>query len=84
MGSGRMAIDSVFPMDDAAFLRAVGGRIADARRIEGINQIDLAHLSGIQQSQLSEIEAGHRSLRVEQLRVFAFLLRVRLSYLLGE
>lgn len=84
MEISRMKGDLLSPSDDVVFLHSVGYRIADARRIERLSQLDLARLSGIPQSQLSEIESGKRSLRVEQLRVIAFLLKVRLSYLLGE
>lgn len=75
---------SVFLGDDAAFLAAVGRRIKDRRAHEGINQVDLARLIGMPQSQVSDIERGERSLRVEQLRAIAIILRASMSYLLGE
>jgi transcriptional regulator with XRE-family HTH domain len=70
--------------DGAAFLRGVGRRIMMARSAEYLSQSDLARAVGMSQSQISDIERGERSLRVDQLRAIAFMLRVSMAHLLGE
>lgn len=71
-------------LDGSAFLVAVGRRIKALRVAEKLSQADLSRLVGIPQSQISDIERGERSLRVDQLRAIAIILRASMSYLLGE
>ena len=49
-----------------------------------MQQGELAEAIGMKQSQLSEIERGIRSLRVEQLMVIVKVLRCSVSHLLDE
>lgn len=71
-------------MDSSMFLVAVGRRIKALRVAENISQSDLSLAVGMSQSQLSDIERGARSLRIEQLRAIAFMLRSSMAYLLVE
>ncbi len=62
----------------------MGHRIKVCRVDRELNQGELAERIGMKQAQLSEIERGIRSLRVEQLVAIAEALDCSAADLLGE
>lgn len=63
-------------------LKRIGRKIATSRQVKGLTQEDLAGLTDMDRSYLSEIENGHKSLSVEMLLKIAKALRVRPSELI--
>lgn len=66
------------------FREIVGHRIRVRRVDMKMKQCELAEAVDMPQSQLSEIERGIKSLRVDQLMLVAYILKCTASYLLGE
>lgn len=62
-------------------LRGIGARIAAGRRACGLNQGQLADLLGIQQSRLSQWEAGKRAQSAIDLIPFADTYDVSLDFI---
>ena len=65
-------------------LKTIGKKIAEHRKKKGITQEDLAGLTEMDRSYLSEIENGHKSLSVISLLKIADALKVKPSKLLDD
>lgn len=66
-------------------LREIVGHRIRVRRVDmKMKQRELADALDMPQSQLSEIERGKKSLRVDQLMLAAHVLKCSACYLLGE
>ena len=64
--------------------KQIGERIADLRIDHDMQQSELANIIGIDQSALSRIEKGHRSIREDEILCIARHFRVTTDYLLGR
>ena len=64
--------------------KQIGERIADLRTDHDMQQSELANIIGIDQSALSRIEKGHRSIREDEILRIARHFRVTTDYLLGN
>ena len=64
--------------------KQIGERIADLRIDHDMQQSELANIIGIDQSALSRIEKGHRSIREDEILRIARHFRVTTDYLLGN
>ncbi|KZS45743.1 hypothetical protein AWU65_07365 [Paenibacillus glucanolyticus] len=65
-------------------MSVAGDRIKKLREREGLTQLDLANKMGINNSVLSRIEAGKRSVEESELNYFADYFDVTTDYLLGR
>ena len=63
---------------------ALGRAVRDLRRVRGISQEDLAHLSGMHRTYLGGIERGERNLSYTNLKRLAQALDVPASELLAR
>lgn len=59
-------------------------RIREARRLAGLSQGQVAALLGLHRPAVSEIEAGKRRVRADEITQLAELFEVSVSWLLGE
>lgn len=69
---------------EAQFLADTGGRIRDRRDAAGLKLQELATLTGLSVSALSNIETGKRDLRLSTLRRIAEALRLTPADLLAD
>ncbi len=69
---------------DAELLRAVGQRVAEARRDRGVTQESLAERVGIAPVSLSRLETGDRALSLSTLGKLSEALQVPLGDLLDH
>jgi transcriptional regulator with XRE-family HTH domain len=67
---------------DADLVRAIGQRVAKARRDRGFTQEQLSEVIGIEPVTLSRLETGHRALSLTTLSRIATALEVDLGDLL--
>ncbi len=58
-------------------------RLKKLRKEKGFTQIKMQHLTGIDQSDYSKLENGHRNLTFEQCRRIALVLDTSMDYLAG-
>lgn len=58
-------------------------RLKDLRKEKGFTQIQMQHLTGIDQSDYSKIENGKRYYSFEQCRKIAIALETSMDYLAG-
>lgn len=61
---------------DKKILIQLGGRIRDVRKVLGISQEELAHLSGMHRTYISSVERGERNISVLNLLSLAGVLGV--------
>jgi len=71
------------PLSDAAYLRALGGRVREAREQRGMARKVLAEASGVSERYLAQLESGSGNASVTLLRRVAGALNVRMTHLLG-
>jgi transcriptional regulator with XRE-family HTH domain len=69
--------------EEKAFLRQLGGRIAELRKARGLTQAQLADRLDVGQQQVASFEAGRRRVPVSQLAPLADALGVSIEELLG-
>lgn len=69
---------------DEEFFKALGGRIAQARREQGLTQTQLAEQLGIAQQTLAHYEVGRLRLPASMLPVLATALEASVEELLGQ
>lgn len=69
---------------DETFFKVLGGRVAAARKAQGLTQIQLAQLLGIAQQTLAHYEVGRLRLPTSMLPVLAQGLSVSVEELLGQ
>ena len=58
-------------------------RLKKLRKEKGFTQIKMQHLTGIDQSDYSKLENGHRNLTFEQCKRLAVVLDTSMDYLEG-
>lgn len=58
-------------------------RLKKLRKEKGFTQIKMQHLTGIDQSDYSKLENGHRHLTFEQCKRLALILDTSMDYLAG-
>jgi transcriptional regulator with XRE-family HTH domain len=76
-----MAISS----DERAFFVALGARVAELRKAQGITQIQMAEALGVSQQTVNSYEVGRRRIPVSTLPLLASLLTTSIDeLLLGE
>ena len=68
-------------MDDTAYLIALGQKIVKLRTEQGLRQIDLSDLIGIEDSALRRIEKGKVNSSINMLRKIAKALNIPLEQL---
>jgi transcriptional regulator with XRE-family HTH domain len=71
------------PTGDRTFLRALGQRVAERRKAQGLTQADLATRLGISQQLVASYKGGRRRLPVALLPALAQHLAVSVEALLG-
>jgi transcriptional regulator with XRE-family HTH domain len=71
-------------MEDRDRRRAIAGRLKMARRLSGLSQGQVAQLMKLHRPAISEIEAGNRGVRAEELSRFAEIYDVSVTYLTGD
>lgn len=62
----------------------IAKRIRDARELSGLSQGQAAKKLGMHRPTISEIEAGRRNVRADELQAFADLYGVEISWLANE
>lgn len=62
----------------------IAKRIRDARELSGLSQGQAAKKLGMHRPTISEIEAGRRNVKADELRAFAELYGVEISWLANE
>lgn len=62
--------------------KLIGSRIANARKLIGLSQIELSALSGFGKSRVSNWETGFRTPKLEEAKILEKILQVPASYLL--
>ena len=71
-------------MRDNPRMTDTAARLKSARVAAGLTQKELAERIGVQQSHLSHVESGGRSLSMDTLRLAARVLGTSVAYLIGE
>lgn len=71
-------------LDDKQFLEAVGQRLRDQRKAQGLTLIQLAKKTELDRTFLGSVENGKRNISLLKLRLVARNLRIRLCDILGE
>ena len=66
------------------FFKELGGRVAQARKAQGLTQTDLAELIGGTQPMIASYEIGRRRIPATLLPPLARELRISVAQLLGE
>jgi transcriptional regulator with XRE-family HTH domain len=69
--------------DEKAFCKAMGERIAEARKDHHMTQVQLAELLGVMQQTLAHYEVGRRRVPVSMLPLLATTLAVSVEELIG-
>lgn len=70
--------------DEKAFFRAMGARIAEARKGSNITQVQLAEAMGVSQQTVASWEVGRRGVPVSVLPALARTLGTTVEALIGE
>lgn len=78
------ALTTTMNTQDEQFFKALGARIAQARKEHGMTQQQLAEQLGIAQQTLAHYEVGRARLPVSMLPVLARLLMLSLDELMGQ
>jgi len=69
--------------DEKAFCKAMGERLAEARKDHHMTQVQLAELLGVMQQTLAHYEVGRRRVPVSMLPLLATTLAVSVEELIG-
>lgn len=69
--------------EETAFFAALGARIAQVRKEQGITQTQLAELLGVSQQTITAYEVGRRRIQVSSLAAIAKTLGVAVEDLVG-
>jgi transcriptional regulator with XRE-family HTH domain len=64
--------------------RKIADRLREARRLSGLSQGQVAKKMDLHRPTVTEIEAGNRRVSADELKQFAELYDVSMSYLTGE
>jgi transcriptional regulator with XRE-family HTH domain len=73
----------VISSEDRAFFKALGARIAQLRREQGITQVQLAEILSVSQQTVNAYETAERRVPVSALPMLAKTLAVSLEELIG-
>jgi transcriptional regulator with XRE-family HTH domain len=79
-----IALDGPVTASDRGFYRALGQRVAVARKASGLTQVQLAETLGIAQQTLAHYEMGRLRVAVALLPSLAKALGVTVEELMGE
>lgn len=79
-----IALDGLVTASDRSFYRALGQRLAEARKVSGLTQTQLAEQLGIAQQTLAHYEMGRLRVAVALLPPLARALGVTVEELMGE
>ncbi len=71
-------------MEGQDLRHGIAARLRGARRLSGLTQGQVAKIMHLHRPSISEIEAGNRSVRAEELSRFAEIYDVSIAYLTGE
>jgi transcriptional regulator with XRE-family HTH domain len=72
-------------MNDAAEKKQIiANRLAEARKMAGLSQGQVARMMGLHRPTISEIEAGHRNVTTTEMAKFGEIYDVNLTWLMGE
>lgn len=71
-------------LDDRRFLRELGIRLRDARRLRKMTQAQLGHLCDLDRTFIGSVERGERNLSILNLRRIVRALRADLARLIAE
>jgi len=84
LNASLIALDGPVTASDRGFYRALGQRVAAARKASGITQVQLAETLGIAQQTLAHYELGRLRVAVALLPPLAKALGVTVEELMGE
>ena len=62
----------------------IATRLAEARKMAGLSQGQVARMIGLHRPAISEIEAGHRNVTATEISQFAEIYDVAVNWLIGE
>jgi transcriptional regulator with XRE-family HTH domain len=84
LNANLITLDGPVTASDRGFYRALGQRVATARKASGITQVQLAEILGIAQQTLAHYELGRLRVAVALLPPLAKALGVTVEELIGE
>ena len=84
LNASLIALDGPVTASDRGFYRALGQRVAAARKASGLTQVQLAEVLGIAQQTLAHYEMGRLRVAVALLPPLARALGVTVEDLMGE
>jgi len=84
LNASLITLDGLVTASDRGFYRALGQRVAAARKASGITQVQLAETLGIAQQTLAHYELGRLRIAVAMLPPLAKALGVTVEELMGE
>jgi len=79
-----MAVPTAMDSDEKVFFRALGTRIAEARKALGMTQTQLANELGVSQQIVASYEVGRRRVQLALLPRLARTLAIPVEELIGE
>jgi len=84
LNASLITLDGLVTASDRGFYRALGQRLAEARKAAGLTQTQLAEQLGIAQQTLAHYEMGRLRIAVALLPPLVKLLGVSIEELMGE
>jgi transcriptional regulator with XRE-family HTH domain len=84
LSASLITLDTLVTASDRSFYRALGQRVAEARKAAGLTQTQLAEQLGIAQQTLAHYEMGRLRIAVALLPPLAKALGVTVEELMGE
>jgi len=84
LNASQITLDGLVTASDREFYRALGQRLAEARKAAGLTQTQLAEQLGIAQQTLAHYEMGRLRIAVALLPPLVKLLGVSIEELMGE
>jgi transcriptional regulator with XRE-family HTH domain len=77
-------LDIPMTQDEKQFFKALGARIAELRKTQGLTQVQLAETLGLSQQMIASYEVGRRRVPVSLLPAIAHALAISVEALIGE
>lgn len=84
LNTSLIALDALVTASDRGFYRALGQRLAEARKASGLTQTQLAEQLGIAQQTLAHYEMGRLRVAVALMPPLARALGITVEDLMGE
>jgi transcriptional regulator with XRE-family HTH domain len=84
LNASQITLDGLVTASDREFYRALGQRLAEARKAAGLTQTQLAEQLGIAQQTLAHYEMGRLRIAVALLPPLVKLLGISIEALMGE